>query len=114
MKRRAKTLQLKKSKKVVGMPTLKHQASRTSLLLLKVHGTPATMVLLASPTPTLLLKVVLQQSPPSLPSLKTLTSHTQTTLLSKLQRKWQLSVSWSLDKPMRARSRTRNGRMPRS
>jgi hypothetical protein len=111
MKRLDKKLRLKRSKKEVGMPTLKHQASKMSL-------PPLTMALLALPTS--LPRAMLQQSPPSppsppsLPSLKTRTSHTPTTLLSKLLRKWQLLVSWSLAKPMRARSKTRNGRMPKS
>jgi hypothetical protein len=105
MKRLGKKLRLKRSKKEVGMPKLKHQASKMLLL-------PLTMVLLALPMP--LPREVLQQNPPSLPSLKTHTSHTPTTLLSKLLRKWQLLVSWSLAKPMRARSKTRNGRMPKS
>jgi hypothetical protein len=105
MKRLDKKLRLKRSKKGVGMPTLKHQASKMSLL-------PLTMALLALPTP--LPRAMLQQSPPSLLSLKTHTSHTPTTLLSKLLRKWQLLVSWSLVKPMRARSKTRNGRMLKS
>jgi hypothetical protein len=104
MKRLGKKLRLKRSKKEVGMPKLKHQASKMSLL-------PPTMVLLFLPTP--LPRVVLQ-SPSSLLSLKTHISHTLTTLLSKLLRKWQLLVSWSLAKPMRARSKTRNGRMPKS
>jgi hypothetical protein len=104
MKRLGKKLRPKRSKKGVGMPKLKHQASKMSLL-------PPTMVLLLLPTP--LPRVVLQ-SPSSLLNLKTHTSHTPTTLLSKLPRKWQLLVSWSLVKPMRARSKTRNGRMPKS
>jgi hypothetical protein len=105
MKRLDKKLRLKRSKKEVGIPTLKHRASKMSLL-------PLTMALLALPTP--LPRAMLQQSPPSLLNLKTHTSHTPTTLLSKLLRKWQLLVSWSLAKPMRARSKTRNGRMPKS
>jgi hypothetical protein len=54
MKRLDKKLRLKRSKKEGGMPTLKHQASKMSLL-------PLTMVLLALPTS--LSRVVLQQSP---------------------------------------------------
>jgi hypothetical protein len=96
------------------MPTLKLQASRIPLLPLKEHGMLAITVVLVLPTPLLPPKAVPQQSPLSLPSLKTLTSHTLTTLLSKPRRKWQLSVSWSLERPMRAQSRTRNGRMLKS
>jgi hypothetical protein len=108
MKRLDKKLRLKRSKKEVGMPTLKHQVSKMPLL-------PLTTAPPALLTP--LSRAMLQQSPPSPPSppsLKTRTSHTPTTLLSKLLRKWQLLVSWSLAKPMRARSKTRNGRMPKS
>jgi hypothetical protein len=105
MKRLDKKLRLKRSKREVGMPKLKHQASKMSLL-------PLAMVFLSLPMP--LPTVVLQTSPSSPLSRKTPTSHTPTTLLSKPLRKWPLLVSGSLVKPMRAQSKTRNGRMPKS
>jgi hypothetical protein len=112
-KRRDRRLQAKKPKKEVGMPMVKHRASRIALLPRKAHGTVAITVLLALPK-TLLAEAALLRSRLSLLSLKTITSHTPTISLSKLRRKWPLWVFWSLGQPMKARSRTRNGRMPRS
>jgi hypothetical protein len=107
-------LQVKKSKKVVGTPMPKLQVSKMPLLQLKVDGMRAITVPLPSPIALLPLKAVLQQNRQNLLSLKIPISHMPTTLLSKLRRKWQLLVSWNLAQQMRVRSRTRNGRMPRS
>jgi hypothetical protein len=95
------------------MPMVKHRASRIALLPLKAHGTVATTVLLALPK-TLLAEAALLPRRLSLLSRKTTTGHTPTISLSKLRRKWRLWVFWSLGQPMKARSRTRNGRMRRS
>jgi len=113
-KRRDRILPAKRSKKEeVGMPMAKHRASRIALLPLKPHGTVAITVLLAL-AKALLAEAALLRRRPSLLSRKTTTGHTPTISLSKLRRKWRLWVFWSLGRPMKGRSRTRNGRMPRN